>query len=147
MMKRIVLLILAVVMLSRVAACTQPVVVNVLQSDKPRITSPEVSKTDLATLVEGNSEFAFELYQMLRENDGNLFYSPYSISLALAMTYAGARSNTEQAMADVLHFLLTQTRLHPAFNSLDLMLASRGQGAMGKDEEGFRLHIVNAIWG
>jgi serpin B len=63
------------------------------------------------------------------------------------MTYAGARSITEQQMADTLHFALNQSRLHPAFNSLDLELASRGEGAEGKDDEGFRLNIVNAIWG
>ena len=61
-MKKIILLTLAVVMLSGIVGCTQPVAGNILQSDKPRITSPEVNKTDLATLVEGNSEFAFDLY-------------------------------------------------------------------------------------
>jgi len=77
----------------------------------------------------------------------NLFYSPHSISLALAMTVAGARGETERQMADTLHFTLPQDRLHPAFNRLDLELAQRGEGAEGKDGEGFRLHIVNAIWG
>jgi serpin B len=37
--------------------------------------------------------------------------------------------------------------LHPAFNGLDIELSKRGEGAEGKDEEGFRLNIVNAIWG
>ena len=50
-------------------------------------------------------------------------------------------------MADTLQFLLEQDRLHPAFNWLDAELASRGEGAAGKDGEGFRLNIVNAIWG
>jgi len=109
--------------------------------------SPQVSEGDLAELVEGNSAFAFDLYQVLRGGNGNLFYSPYSISLALAMTYAGARGETEGQMAEALHFLLSQERLHPAFNALDLELASRGEGAAGKDGEGFRLNIVNAIWG
>jgi len=112
-----------------------------------RETSPEVSEADLAQQVSGNSAFAFDLYQVLREGRGNLFYSPYSISLALAMTYAGARGETEEQMADTLHFLLSQDRLHPAFNALDLELASRGEEAEGKDEKGFRLNIVNALWG
>jgi serpin B len=111
------------------------------------VTSPDVSEADLATLVNGNSAFAFDLYQALRGAEGNLFYSPYSISLALAMTYAGARGETEQQMADTLHFILSQDRLHPTFNGLDLELASRGEGAKGKDGEGFRLNIVNALWG
>ncbi len=116
-------------------------------SSKPRSTSPDVSTSDATDLVAGNSAFAFELYQALREEPGNLFYSPYSISLALAMTYAGARGETERQMADTLKFALSQNGLHPAFNQLDLELASRGEGAAGKDEKGFRLNIVNAIWG
>ena len=63
------------------------------------------------------------------------------------MTHAGARGETEKAMAEALNFYLPQERLHPAFNSLDLQLKQRGQGAKGKDDEGFRLHVVNAIWG
>jgi len=116
-------------------------------SDKQRITSPDVPPSDLADLVNGNSGFAFDLYRILREENDNLFYSPYSISLALAMTYAGARGETERQMADTLHFTLSQDRLHPAFNGLDLELGRRGEGAEGKDGEGFRLHIVNATWG
>jgi serpin B len=119
------------------------------QSDKERVISPDVPAPDLADLAGGNSAFAFDLYQFLREEkaEDNLFYSPYSISLALAMTYAGARGETERQMADALHFTLPQERLHPAFNGLDLELARRGEGAAGKDGEGFRLNIVNAIWG
>lgn len=111
------------------------------------MTSPDVAAPELAGLVEGNSAFAFDLYHILSQEDGNLFYSPYSISLALAMTYAGAQGETERQMADTLHFILPQERLHPALNTLDLELASRGEGAEGKDEKGFRLNIVNAIWG
>jgi serpin B len=50
-------------------------------------------------------------------------------------------------MADTLHYTLPQDRLHPAFNWLDLELASRGEGAEGKDDGGFRLNIANTIWG
>ncbi|MGB5931611.1 MAG: serpin family protein [Anaerolineae bacterium] len=120
---------------------------EIVRSQKQRVTSPDVAQPDLAELVAGNSAFAFDLYQALREENGNLFYSPYSISLALAMTYAGARGETEQQMADTLHYTLPQDRLHPGFNALDIELASRGEGAEGKDEKGFRLNIVNAIWG
>ena len=118
-----------------------------ISSNKARVTSPDVAAPDLAELVDGNSAFAFELYQQLKLEGGNIFYSPYSISAALAMTYAGARGETEEQMADTLHFTLPQERLHPAFNELDLELARRGEGAEGKDDKGFRLNVVNAIWG
>jgi len=108
---------------------------------------PQVELVAQEVFVNSNSEFAFNLYQVLKGTDGNLFYSPYSISLALAMTYAGARGDTETQMANALNFLLQQDSLHPAFNGLDIDLSGRGEGARGKDEEGFRLNIVNAIWG
>ena len=145
-MKKMFLFVLVVVLLS-LTACGPASLGEVLRSGKERITSPDVPETDLGLLVEGNSTFAFDLYQALRDEEGNLFYSPYSISVALAMTYAGARGETEQQMAETLKFLLAQENLHPAFNSLDILLAQRGEGAEGKDEEGFRLNIVNAIWG
>ncbi|MCX8066624.1 MAG: serpin family protein [Anaerolineae bacterium] len=145
-------LLLGVLLMGTVAACARPAgrpaMAQTLQSDKPRTTEPSVPPEDLEALVQGNTAFALDLYHRLRKAvDGNLFYSPYSISLALAMTYAGARGETERAMAQTLRFSLPQERLHPAFNALDLALASRGQGAKGKDEGGFRLRIVNAIWG
>ena len=146
-MNKVFLYALIVVAMVGLVACAQPVSGEVIKSDKERVSSPDVSQTDLATLVAGNSDFAFDLYQALKNTDGNLFYSPHSISLALAMTYAGARGDTEQQMADTLRFTLPNNQLHPAFNWLDIELGSRGEGAKGKDEEGFRLNIVNAIWG
>jgi len=138
---------LAVIMVIGASGCTQSVSADEVKSDKPRDTSPVVSESDANTLVNDNSEFAWELYQVLKEEEGNLFYSPHSISLALAMTYAGARGETANQMAKTMHYLLSQDTLHPAFNDLALELAKRGEGAQGKDEKGFRLNIVNAIWG
>jgi serpin B len=130
-----------------VSACSQPAEGSVLQSDKPRDETPSVSAGDAQTLVDGNTTFALKLYHQIKEEGENLFYSPYSISMALAMTYAGANGETEQQMAEAMNFYLSQEDLHPAFNSLDQELASRGEGAQGKDGEGFRLNVVNALWG
>ena len=116
------------------------------RSDRERA-SPATGSADVAGLADGNGAFAFDLYHALRGQDGNLFYSPHSISLALAMTHAGARGETERQMADALGFSLPPDRLHPAFNALDQELASRGQGLRDEDGEGFRLNIVNAVWG
>jgi len=147
-MRRIILGALALIIVLGAFGCGETAKgAEFVLSDKPRVTSPDVATSDLGDLVGGNSAFAFDLYQYLSGKEGNLFYSPYSISLALAMTYAGARGETERQMADTLHFTLSQDQLHNAFNGLDLELASRGEGAQGKDGEGFRLNIVNAIWG
>lgn len=128
-------------------ACSQTATGEIVKSNLDRQTNPSPDEADVSTLVTGNNTFAFDLYRILKAEQANVFYSPYSISLALAMTYAGARNETEQQMSDTLWFLLDQENLHPAFNYLDIELGKRGQGAKGKDDEGFRLNIVNAIWG
>jgi serpin B len=116
----------------------------VIRSEKQRLQPPEAAAGDLAELVAGNTAFAFDLYEVLRqEGQDNLFYSPYSISLALAMTYAGARGETASQMAETLHYTLSQPQLHPAFNVLDQALTSSDN----LEEDGFQLRIANAIWG
>ena len=105
------------------------------------------TESELTDLVSGNSAFAFDLYRTLAAKDGNLFYSPYSISLAIAMTYAGARGETERQMADTLRILLPQDALHSTFNALDRELASRGKIPRLGEGEAFRLNIANAVWG
>ncbi len=147
-MKKVMLLILTAVLLLAVVACNQAATAAEVKSNIPHETAPATSPSDLTTLVNGNNAFALNLYKLLSKTDGNIFYSPYSISEALAMTYGGARGETEKQMASALQFLLSQDRLHPAFNSIDIELAKRGEVAKeGKDEKGFRLKVVNAIWG
>lgn len=113
-----------------------------LRSKVARKTTLSASDVKLDDLVRGNSAFALALFGTLRGQDGNLFYSPHSISVALAMMYAGARGETARQMEEVLRFQLPADQLHPAFNVLDLELSTRGQEG-GK----FRLNIANAIWG
>jgi serpin B len=114
------------------------------QSNRARELNPTVNEADLQTLVDGNNDFALDLYQTLRSEDGNLILSPFSISLALAMTYTGARSETETQMADVLHFGV-QEQTHTAFNALDLALEKKPIN-LDKDQEPMQLSIANSVW-
>jgi serpin B len=117
-----------------------------LKSNKQWITSPAVNQADLSAVEDDNNIFALNTYQTLKD-DSNLFFSPYSLYLALAMTYAGARDETQQQMAQTVNFTLPQERFHPALNKLNLAILSRGKGAKGKNGEPFQLDIANAIWG
>jgi serpin B len=119
-------------------------VADVAQSSLKRETNPSVPESDVQSLVEGNNAFALDLYRQLSTQNGNLIYSPFSISLALAMTYAGARGETESQMADVLHFP-GQDVTHAAFNTLDLALAASGQSPT-TDQVPLQLNIANAVW-
>ncbi len=125
-------------------ACGPQPQASLAKSNVQRETRPSAPANDIAKLANGNNAFALDLYQSLRTADGNLIYSPYSISLALAMTFGGARSETESQMATALHFDLPQAQLHPAFNALDLSLAQRGK-TQSKDQP-LQLNIANAVW-
>jgi serpin B len=133
---------LAVVLVALWGVGCRPKVAADAVSNKPRAIAPDVPAADLAAVVAGNNRFALDLYQAVRTTTENTLYSPYSISLALAMTYAGARGETAQQMAETLHYTLPPERLHPAFNALDQALRSEDE-----EEGAFRLHLVNAVWG
>jgi serpin B len=91
-------------------------------------------------LVDGNTAFACDLYAQLRTTPGNLFFSPYSVSTALAMTYAGARGDTEAQMAQVLHFGEGQAQLHSAFGALLRQIQQANQ------HTNIELRIANTLW-
>ncbi len=152
-MFRISLALLALAPLALASACDDATPsdpgdtpVDVAKSALERDLTPDVPAADLATLVAGDNAFAFDLYRELAVEDGNLVASPHSVSVALAMTYAGAAGNTAAEMAAAMHYDLAQGALHPAFNALDLALSSRGEGAQGADGQPFRLRVVNAAW-
>jgi serpin B len=97
---------------------------------------------DQVTAVAGNNAFAIDLFHQLRTGDAtnNLLVSPFSISTALAMTYAGARNRTAQQMADVLHFDgLPEDRFHAALGGLIMDL--------NVPRPGYEMAVVNRLWG
>ncbi len=108
----------------------------------PRDKEPEVAPSpDVLALARGNNEFAFDLYARLAQKDGNLIFSPYSISSALAMTYAGARGDTAAEMEKTLHFALEPAQLHPAFADLSARMTRSG------NRDGGQLLVANSLWG
>lgn len=93
-----------------------------------------------AAVTVGNTAFALDLYGQLKAGQGNLFFSPYSISTCLAMTYAGARGQTEAQMASTLHFDTNRATFHTAFSVLQDQL-----NAIQQKKE-VELNIANGLW-
>jgi len=91
-----------------------------------------------------NSSFGCELYAKLRAEKGNVFFSPFSIETALAMTAVGAKANTLAQMQKVLHLPVDTDKANVGFKSLLAALNGNGKAA---DKCGFELSVANALWG
>jgi serpin B len=94
-----------------------------------------------ATVARDGNAFALDLHARLRAaQEGDLFFSPQSLSTALAMTYAGARGDTAAQMARTLHLSLPQDQVPAAYAAL---LQALNVG----DDAGYRLSVANRLWG
>jgi len=106
---------------------------------------PPTVRADADSVVAANTRFALDLYRAIRSEDAdanaNLIVSPFSVSTAFAMVYAGAREQTAAEMARVFHFSLEPDRLHPAFGALLRSLEA------GAEFGGYRLDLANRLWG
>jgi len=120
-----------------------------------KVNAAEKENMDRRIIVEGNNKFALELFAKLQSTKGNLFFSPYSISTALAMAHAGARNQTESQMAEVLHF---PVNVNQSTDSSSKSLPDRQQFASTfgniikdlnkKGQKGaYTLTVANALWG
>jgi len=96
---------------------------------------------DVESLAGGNTAFALDLYARLKSADGNLFFSPYSISTCLATTYAGAQGDTAAQMAQTLHFGTNQNQLAASFGELQKQLND------DQEKTGVELSTANGLWG
>jgi serpin B len=113
--------------------------------DRPAVSGATTNTP--SDVLAGRTAFAFDLYQRLRRRPGNLFFSPHSISAALAMTYAGARGRTAREMAETLRLPEEHLRVPAAFHALNSDLRSRARDAAQSPADAFSLHTADALWG
>ena len=109
------------------------------ESERIPVVPSRVLSAAERSLIVGNTQFAFDLYRKLHQGNGNLFFFPYSISMALAMVYTGSNGKTEEQMASVLHFEFAPYDLIPVFGALHSQLLGRGTGS-------FQLRLANSLW-
>jgi len=107
--------------------------------DQPPIVDDTGStQQGIQEVVNANNQFAFELYSELNKNEnGNIFYSPYSVSSALAMTYEGAKGQTKDEMKSVFHFP-EDNILRPNFGAI--------YNEINKKDKNYQLNTGNALW-
>ncbi len=96
------------------------------------------TQTGIQEVVNANNKFAFDLYsEFNKTKKGNIFYSPYSISAALAMTYEGAKGQTANEMKSVFHFPENNV-LRPSFSAI--------YSDINKSAKNYELRTGNALW-
>ena len=89
--------------------------------------------------VDANNRFAIDLYTRLADQgDGNIFFSPFSISSALAITYEGARGNTADEIRSVFHFPDNTTMMRNGF--------ARTIAGINSGASTYTLRTANALW-
>ncbi len=93
---------------------------------------------ELLNVVEANNQFAIEFYSKLKSEEGNLFFSPYSLSTALAMTYEGAKGQTAEEMESVFHFPKDPEKRRTGYLGLYSLL--------NKENKSYELSTANALW-
>jgi serpin B len=106
-------------------------------SPEPTAT-PSGELSDKEAVVESNNNFAFDLYEMYRENDDNVFFSPYSITTAFAMCYEGSRGTTAEEIKEVMHYPNDIGTLRNG--------ASEIYNEMNQPNENYMLSTANALW-
>ncbi len=135
--------------------------VAIAQSDVVRVAADAVPVADVQAAAAANNAFAVDLYAQIRAStpDGNLLTSPITASLALTMSYAGARAETATEMSKVLHLPEGRPRVLGQ-NALSQALLSRAaqalSGATRRAElaqkpapaaDDYQLELVNSVWG
>lgn len=144
---RTLLSVLSLGLLAPLAACNgQQPGGQLVKSRQSRISAASVDPSVVAAQAADNTQLAFDVYAQLKGTPGNLFFSPYSISSAMTMAWAGAAGNTATQMASALELNQSPANVLGAFNALDAALASRGQSGSSEGGGPFQLNVVNAIW-
>ena len=105
--------------------------------DDPSPDRPKASDKDVSAVVAGNTHFALDLFRHLSLTDGNFFVSPFSISAAMAMVYAGAEGETARQIESTMTFYRKGNQLSRSFGNLFL----------GGGPRGVQLVVANRLWG
>jgi len=98
----------------------------------------KITTEGLSNVVEANNKFALDLYSEYKSEEGNVFFSPYSISTALAMTYEGAKGQTAEEMQSVFYFPEDDFVRRSGYANL--------YNEINKDDKKYKLSTANALW-
>jgi len=138
MNKKTLLIILIIAVLVIVVALTTQKPTEEPIIEKPVVKEPAIKPEGIESIITANNQFALDFYSEIKGEDENIFFSPYSLSVALAMTYEGARGKTAEEMRSVFYFPQEDSFRRESYLSLDSWLT--------REETEHELNIANALW-
>jgi serpin B len=141
MIKKFMILIMLIVLTLFILGCDNKISYDdkvPYPDDYEPVDNSDLNPEDFDSVVDGNNQFAVDMYNKLKNNGGNVFFSPYSISSALAMTYEGANGLTAEEMRNVMHFPEDNVGLRSSFAELYTLL--------NKPDRKYKLSTANALW-
>lgn len=128
----------AIILLTAVPGCNN----HPSLAENSEQTNPTAESGTTVDTAGSNNIFAWKLYhQLVADKDSNIFFSPFSISSALTMTWAGAKGKTADEMADVLHLQSEADTVHRKYRKLFESMRER------EEEADYELIVANALWG
>ncbi|MCK4439081.1 serpin family protein, partial [Candidatus Bathyarchaeota archaeon] len=134
----VVVFLAAVVVGSQFPAVSDWLSGTTAREDIPILDDSGATAASVEVTVDACNGFAFDLYRRYSVDDGNILFSPYSISTALSMTYEGARGETAEEMEAVFGFLEDP--------SMRLPSVARIYNTLNEEGREYALHTVNALW-
>ncbi len=138
MNKKFLIIGMALLMMATVTASALLFVFPYQPNQPPKADDTVSTQQGIQEVVDANNQFAFDLYYELDEEEqGNIFYSPYSISTALAMTYEGAKGQTADEIKSVFHFPESNI-LRPNFAAI--------YNEINREKKAYELRTGNALW-
>lgn len=137
-MKGFVLLFAMLILFARFSEAQGPIgrIIDRIFNREFKADDSKTTGADVDAVIDANNRFAFDLYRRVSSDEGNLFFSPYSISSALAMTYEGARGETAEAIKGVFYFPETEALRNGYARLYNEM----------RSGEGYEMNVANALW-
>ncbi|NMC64837.1 MAG: serpin family protein, partial [Acidobacteria bacterium] len=109
-----------------------------LVNEESQMGEEELFRNEENIIASASNQFAFDLYLNLKDSEGNIFFSPFSLSTAMAMTYEGAAGQTAQEIKQVFHYPQSLEVMREEFAGIINLI--------NKKDKQYELHTANALW-
>jgi serpin B len=111
---------------------------NIIEDKSKKNSIPSDSTVEYNEIIDANNKFAFEFYSQIKDENENIFYSPWSIMTAFAIVNEGAKANTAEQMQNVFGFSSNETQRQNVFKQVN--------DELNQEDSSYSLEVANSLW-